>query len=495
MARSDHRPLLRATSLTTVATATLLAALLGGVVLTREAGASSTQRVAVNATEPVISSLAVGVVHTQYTAVPWNPSAAVSSAWSILRQGAPFQTVSLMGWGTGNPEPSPGVYDWSTLDDRIGIVRSTGGTPVICLCGAPDWMKGGLAGTTDWSKLDVAPLPSHYGDFANLAVAVARRYPEVRYFEVWNEFKGFYDPSTNAWNYRAYTQLYNAVADALLAYDPTLHVGGPYAPLDVWSDSSAGGHPSSLVGPWGTVDQRALDAIVYWLDNAHHPSFVVVDGGLKTRDGGAQPDPFGATAYFAAVNHWLRARTKLPIWWAEWYANPTTIGPAQSDEWTALYVASLLQLDVSGTTVATLWDPEQYSDSSTPGLWTSTTTSTGGQPTRLGQVFEFLTTYFRPGTSVALSAPAAGVTALAGGDHLIAVNGTASRQTILVGNTSVTLAPYEVATVAGAPLPSPTPTRTSKPYGGKPRPHSPGRKARRLRSAVRRHSGGARHLR
>ena len=71
-------------------------------------------------------------------------------------------------------------------------MRGTGGTKIITLCGAPDWMKGGKAGQTDWNKLEVAPTPNHYADFAQLAKQIALRYPDVQYFQVWNELKGMW---------------------------------------------------------------------------------------------------------------------------------------------------------------------------------------------------------------------------------------------------------------------------------------------------------------
>ena len=59
-----------------------------------------------------------------------------------------------MGWGGGNPEPSPGKYDWGSLDVRVETMRRTGARMVITLCCAPDWMKGGEPGETDWSNLE-----------------------------------------------------------------------------------------------------------------------------------------------------------------------------------------------------------------------------------------------------------------------------------------------------------------------------------------------------
>ena len=65
-----------------------------------------------------------------------------------------IQNQHIMGWGGGNPEPSPGEYDWGSLDTRVEMMRRTGARMVITLCCAPDWMKGGEPGETDWSNLE-----------------------------------------------------------------------------------------------------------------------------------------------------------------------------------------------------------------------------------------------------------------------------------------------------------------------------------------------------
>ena len=61
-----------------------------------------------------------------------------------------------MGFGGGNPEPSPGEYDWTSLDRRVDMMRRTGARIVVTLCCAPDWMKGGEPGETDWDMLAVS---------------------------------------------------------------------------------------------------------------------------------------------------------------------------------------------------------------------------------------------------------------------------------------------------------------------------------------------------
>jgi hypothetical protein len=286
-----------------------------------------------------------------------------------------------MGWGVSNPEPSPGVYDWTSLDARVALMTRTGATPVLVLCGAPDWMKGGKAGTTDWSQLEKAPLPEHYQDFADLAVQIAERYPQVRRFVVWNELKGFHDARTNSWDAAAYTALYNRVYDALKAHDPALAVGGPYVPVVSWSPAADPSHASALRGPWGVVDQRALDAIDYWLHHAHGADFVAVDAKTGTKDHGLTTGPVEATAKFTVVDAWLRQRTALPIWWTEFYATTTDtrLGGAAARELVTAQAAALVRMAADGVSAAFQWRPEADGKNCRGCLWSDTRSRSGGR--------------------------------------------------------------------------------------------------------------------
>ena len=204
----------------------------------------------------------IGVTHVQQDLDPWNDQEAVARAEQLLSTGAiRYQNQHIMGWGGGNPEPSPGLYDWTTLDRRVETMRKTGGTMVITLCCAPDWMKGGEPNNTDWSNLAVAPLSEHYHDFAKLCGKVAGRYPDVKHFQVWNEMKGFWNKEEHRWAYENYTEMYNMVYQEVKNVSPSSKVGGPY------TTTGAPGIISSLAGAWGAVDQRLLDVIEYWLEH------------------------------------------------------------------------------------------------------------------------------------------------------------------------------------------------------------------------------------
>lgn len=315
---------------------------------------------------PSANQMVVGVTHNEFTIGKITASTPRSTELAILSQ-IPVQNTFLMGWGVGNPEPSPGVYDWTYLDQRIALIQSTGAEPVLTLCCAPDWMKGGAAGTTDWTQLTVAPQAAHFQDFADLAAAAARRYPQVKKFQVWNEMKGFYDPVTNNWDSVTFTNFYNIVYTAVKAARPDAQVGGPYAPLDLWSSAQTMSHPSNVSGPWGVVDKRPLDLLEYWLAHKVGADFVTLDGWTKTRDQQFITDPYTSTDVYLVMTQWLRQRTNLPIWWSEFHAADPSWSQAKQDAVTTLALSKMAQ---GGASMALLWSPQSDGTSCTSCLWT-----------------------------------------------------------------------------------------------------------------------------
>jgi hypothetical protein len=293
-----------------------------------------------------------------------------------------LEDVPIMGWGVGSPEVSPGVFDFSQIAKRIAFIESTGGVPVITLCGAPSWMTGGQAGTTDWSQLEAAPLPQYYPDFAQLSAAIASAFPEVKYFVVWKEMAGFWNGSTNSWDAVGYTTMYDDVYRAIKAARPDALVGGPYVALQSRSDPPNPGQPSPT-GSWGTIRPQALSLVTYWLAHAVGADFLAVDGTAFTADAGLTTDPLDSTAKYASADAWLRQRTTLPIVWMESHLLPD---PATSDQQqqAALRIAALLQMATSGASAGMQWNPQ--SDSTwDEGLWTESDLPGGGQMTVLGQ--------------------------------------------------------------------------------------------------------------
>jgi hypothetical protein len=371
--------------------------------------------------------LAIGATHTQDDAESWDPAPAVARAKKVLADATDMQAQDIMGWGAENPEPSPGVYDFSSLDERVALMQSTGAIPVLVLAGAPDWMKGGAPGTTNWSDLAVAPTPSHYADFAALAVTIAKRYPQVHYFVVWNELKGFWDATDNDWDYAAYTDFYNTVYTALKSYNPSLEIGGPYVVMDSYSKASIMSNPSTISGPWGTLDQRDLDVVSYWLTHADGAQFVVVDGPTATRDAGLTTDPVTATEKFTAVDTWLKAHTTLPIWWAEYY-----VGGNTGQQIAIAQAAALVRMAADGVAAAFMWQPEGDGSSCAGCLYTDTAPVTGGMATISGVTFAKLRNSLANQTWADQDLHSDGTTlVLTGSDGLrITIDGTAGTVTV-----------------------------------------------------------------
>jgi hypothetical protein len=311
-------------------------------------------------------TMALGVTHGQYSLDSWLTPEQRASGEKILGATPLLQNQHIMGFGVGNPEPSPGQYDWSRLDERMDLIKRTHGTPVITLCCAPDWMKGGQAGTTNWDNLAVAPQRAHFADFAALAVQVAKRYPQVRYFQVWNELKGFWNGKGDDWNIADFTDFYNQVYDAVKRVRPDAKIGGPYVVLDLFATTSK---PSALKGAYGVVDERSLDAIRYWNQHKHGADFVSLDASTTTRDKGLITSPSEANAIYGDATRWARKLTGLPVWWSEFYP----ASPKNSDDQTRAVITldAVARAAEAGAAAMLLWQPEASPDLPYSALWSA----------------------------------------------------------------------------------------------------------------------------
>ncbi|GAA1312828.1 GH39 family glycosyl hydrolase [Pseudonocardia xinjiangensis] len=369
--------------------------------------------------------LQLGVTHTQESLDPEEPAQARDRGVAVLKNnGAIWQNVHLMGFGTLNPEPAPGQYDWSTLDQRMKLVKDTGGRTVLTLCCSPDWMKGGAPGETDWSQLETAPEPAHFDDFAALAAQAVQRYPQIERVLVWNELKGFYNSALNRWDYEGYTELYNKVYTAVKAVRPDVQVGGPYV---VMTSLDPGSPDSSDVrGPWGVADQRALDVVDYWLANNVGADFIAVDGGTATRNDTVAAPADAAARKFADLTAWIRQRSPLPVWWAEFYPDVPSgeDGGPTSQASAASTLAVLAAYAQSGVSVALLWGP-QGADLGFSALWTDSTKSDGGRPTPLTAPWQWLVPRLASGDVSVGHSPNLPMLAFRAPDGLLLVNLTA----------------------------------------------------------------------
>ncbi|MEV0615261.1 xylan 1,4-beta-xylosidase [Nonomuraea sp. NPDC050404] len=379
-----------------------------------------------------------GITHTQFSADN-EPQDVIEKARGMLGRVPMLQNQHIMGWGVGNPEPSPGEYNFRDLDRRLTLMTSSRGVPVITLCCAPDWMKGGRAGRTDWNKNHtVAPEREHFDDFAKLATRVAKQYPTVKHYMVWNEFKGFWNPDTNQWDAKGYTEMYNKVYTALKKVNKDIQVGGPYIPIDSYTR----GAPSELSGPWGTIDPRTLEAVQHWIENKKGADFIVVDGASMTKDKGNVPNDFTAQAKFAAITNWLRKESgDLPVWWAEWYVEPENAGWSE-DKRTAVQATALMEFAKSGVTTALYWNPQLKEPGECNGcLWAPKV----GEELPMAGLLSGFTKWFPTGVEVQevrTSDPK--VKAIGQASQVVMVNTSDQDVSATVDGREVALKPYEI---------------------------------------------------
>ncbi|QHA03797.1 xylan 1,4-beta-xylosidase [Streptomyces broussonetiae] len=402
-----------------------------------------------------------GFTHTQYSADEGASAATARVARLLAQNRGLAQNQHIMGWGADNPEPVQGHYDFGALDRRVDFMRASGGTSVITLCCAPDWMKGGRAGAgnTNWSQaaLETAPTPDHYQDFADLAATVARRYPDVQHFIVWNEFKGFWNDAGSRWDYEGYTKLYNLVYAALKKVDKDIMVGGPYLVMD--SVDPRDQHVSgTLKGPWGAMDQRVLDAFSYW--NAHKAGadFTVVDGSSYTNDDDLLPDEFAATDKLTAVSRWIRQQTHdLPLWWAEYYVEPGD-GSGNRTGWSephrvAVQATGMIAMVRGGADSGFYWNPQEKTGTDCAGcLWTPTDSADGGRELPMYDLVSRFAKAFAPGTRYETVSVApddrADVRVLASGRTVLVVNTQNRTISAQVDGKRFDMGPYEVKWLA-----------------------------------------------
>lgn len=399
--------------------------------------------VTVDRTRPLgVSRFETGVTHTQYSLDAWGDKASIRRAEKLLTACCRYQNQHIMGWGADNPEPSPGVFNWDSLDKRVALMRAMKTTPVLTLCGAPDWMKGGTAGKTDWSKLEAAPLPSHYGDFAELARQAARRYPDVLHFQVWNEMKGLWSAKDNNWDIGAYTQLYNQVYDALKSVNPQIQVGGPYLVIE---------GTGTKRGDWSTqapITPRQWDVLGYWLAHKHGADFIALDKGLidfHDRTPYTDAETMALTHTFGDIVRRIRLKTSLPVWWAEYYGTGNPDRPFIA----AQYASILKGMIEAGASGALLWQPQDDGGDLKEGLFTDTRRPDGGQSLPLFNVYKAVHDDFGPGTKLYRAASSSpDIEALASGRAVLLINRRPAPVTVRLGRRSLTLGRYEVRRVA-----------------------------------------------
>jgi hypothetical protein len=444
-----------------------------------------------------VSNFAPGISNVDTSLFyPWgdNNPQAIRRVKTLLKAGLSFINQPIMGWGADDPWPDPSQPEpsnWNTLDQKMQIALDTGNTPVITLCEAPWWMKGELQqdGSTkmltrddEFTAISTTSriLDNKMDDWLHLVRRVAERYMvapyNVRYFQVWNELKGYYNPETNDWDMsvspgdpdgnhaeHGYTYMYNEVYTLLkdvareLDIDPIdIQIGGPYTVMKTWSGVSNQSSPSNITRAYGNYDQRDLNALMYWLQHKVGAEFITIDGNNGNHDGTDISDPFTAAEKFADVVHWLRnldhktypGGSTLPIWWAEWYATTGANQAATRKMATAVKTYAMIKLIKAGGAVALAWGGAGEGETGDDrGLWTPTDENGGGQALPWYTIYKTFNTDFGPGTMIYKTHSPSSVEALVSSTKTMLVNKTGHSLTLNFQGNTIKLAPYQVQVI------------------------------------------------
>ncbi len=318
-----------------------------------------------------------------------DPEGAARGGEALRRLGLPWQNTHIIGWGVGNLQKTPGEpLRWDSLDARINRMREfdSGSNIIITLCTAPGWMK--KKGDT-WNMED-HPKPEHFDEFAELCVEVAKRYPDVRYFQVWNELKGFWSKEKNNWDVELYTEMYNQVYDALKAHDPTLQVGGLYTKISGTGSDRIGYSGPLAYTPLGEQDRHVIS---YWLENMSGADFICIDRGTNSyhdKNAYSAHELIGLTDVFSLSTDAVREMTDLPIWWSEYYGSK-----GDPQQLAAGFASIYRHMILSGSAVALCWNP--YGGEVSTHIMTAVNDPDGGRPVPHYAVFEAVQKHFSKG--------------------------------------------------------------------------------------------------
>jgi ABC-type cobalt transport system substrate-binding protein len=394
--------------------------------------------VAIDLSKPLITStFHAGVTHT-HGFWEYGNQTAVERARTLLINGISVQNQHIMGWGAGNPEPQAGAYQWNDLDHRVDLMRSIETPMIITFCTAPGWMKG----TDDWA-MEEEVEDDHVDAFAELCAAIANRYPDVQYFQVWNEMKGYWSTALNNWDYIRYTALYNAVYDAVKAARTDAKIGGPYLVIQGDGGAELGKSGQDTFAPIGSRDWTVIN---YWLQNKHGADFFCFDYGLidyHDPNQYSKSEKMQLTHHFGRILQQIREKTDLPIVISEFYG-----GSDETDlQFTAANHASCYyHAIINNAFLGLVWNPQQGEIENY--LFSDTQTADGGQPTPHYAVVKAINNYFSQGTQLYQTTTSSGdIDVLASADKTLLINKTETMLTVQINGETTTLNRYQVKVI------------------------------------------------
>ncbi len=376
----------------------------------------------------MVSSFQIGVSHVTQDLRSWGGDpVALNRMFQNMEDGnLKFQNFHIMGWGSGNPWPDPnGPFDWSSLEDMIPKVENGMNNEelLITLCSAPGWMK-----TTgqDWNMNDKV-AEQYYDEFAFLCQEVALKYPQVKYFQVWNELKGWWMSDIEG-----FTEFYNVVYDSLKSVRPDALIGGPYMGVGLVNG--------------GTFSTKTNEAFDYFFKNMHGADFVCFDGWLtgwppETSSLTTEEAMMNNTACFGNAVAQIKQKTDLPVWISEMYCALPGINSNNMDFIAANHASVYYYCVINKADLSLHWDPFGFYS-----LYTDPDEASGAQSTKHHDIASVFNTNFGPGEqlySTTCDYPEK-LDVLASATKTLLINKTNQEITVNLCSQQVALVAYEI---------------------------------------------------
>lgn len=229
-------------------------------------------------------------------------------------EGSDLVNIHMYGWGSLWPFPDgqEGEFDdGSILDSRINRAVADGQDVMITIATAPSIYR---ASGEPWN-LEEKVSPEHEDAYVERVKEFLINREAIKYVQVWNEFKGFWNSELNRWDYEAYTTFYNKVYEAVKEVREDVLVGGGYVAIRERGFGFDAMYNDVL------VDHRDIDAMIYWMENATGFDAVCIDGDFA-------PGSYSKlTTYLKSLDE---SKDK-PIWWSEFYNASGTMQEVATD--------------------------------------------------------------------------------------------------------------------------------------------------------------------
>ena len=245
--------------------------------------------------------------HRRTASTRTSPTTPATRGVAILADhGAVWQNHHLMGFGTLNPEPAPGEYDWESLDRRMQLTEETGGRDMLTLCCAPDWMKGGAAGETDWTRLEDGAAARALRRLRRAGRGGREALPAGRAGAGVERAQGLLRRRPEPLGLRG---LHRALQRGVPGGEGRAAGRAGRRPVRRARQPRPGGRtPPTLHRRRGARSTSApLDVVDYWLQHKVGADFVAVDGTTKTRQDTGPPTSTSARRSTPPSTGWLRA--------------------------------------------------------------------------------------------------------------------------------------------------------------------------------------------